>query len=153
MKILKAKSEDADLILPLLKKEFSYVKADSAIFIKRLEEENIFIYKIIEDSKFAGFVDMQILEDGIARINGLAIVYNARGNNLGKELLEFGIQFLKEKGIARVKLLVKEKNETAKKLYTEAGFAFIGLHHENIDESVIEEMELDLTNTLPIGIV
>lgn len=152
MKIVKADKEDVNEILLLLQKEFTYVKADSVIFLKRLENENIFIYKIIENSKFLGFIDMQILENGIARINGVAIIDKARGKRLGKELLEFGIQFLKNKGIERIKLLVKENNETAKKLYKDAGFSFVDLHHENIDGSVIEEMELNLSEEIPKGV-
>ncbi|MFH1239600.1 MAG: GNAT family N-acetyltransferase [Candidatus Diapherotrites archaeon] len=152
MKILKAEKEDVNDIFPLLTKEFSYVKVDYAILLKRLDDENIFIYKITENSKFAGFIDMQILEKGIARINGLAIVDDARGKHLGKTLLEFGIDFLKKRGIESIKLLVKENNETARKLYKDAGFSFIGLHHENIEGAVIEEMELNLSKEKPKGV-
>jgi len=58
--------------------------------------------------------------------------------------LDYAIEFLKEKKIARILLLVKEKNTVAKKIYRESGFDFIGMYHRELDSEVVEEMELDL---------
>lgn len=153
MEIIKAGISDIPNILLLLKKEFPYVDADSKTMAERMEKSHIFIYKLVEKKEFLGFIDMQLLSFNRARINGLAVAEDARGNNFGKKLLEFGIDFLKKKNVKRIRLLVKEENGRAQKLYKEAGFDFVGLYHENLEGSIIEEMELSLVDEKPQGVI
>lgn len=90
-----------------------------------------------------GFIEIESLEEEIARINGLTVKPEFRNKGIAKKLLEFALQLLKKEGVQRVLLLVKQGNEAAKKLYTEAGFYFIGMYHRDLDQAVVEELELD----------
>ncbi len=146
MKIEKALESDLPKIMLIIGKEFPYVERSLEKTINAIKEEKITIFKAVEGNKFIGFIEAQFLEEGIARINGVSVEEDSRGQGIGKTLLQYTIKFLKEKGIERILLLVKQSNEKAKSLYREMGFGFIGLYHRKLDNEIIEEMELDLGN-------
>jgi len=136
--------EDYKEVISLIKKEFPYVSFDEEKIGERIEKRKIFLFKAIEGKKMQGFVEVELFEGELARINGLTVKQKFRNRGIAKKLLDYAIAFLKEKKVERVLLLVKEKNEAAKKLYKEAGFKFIGMYHRELDNAVVEEMELDL---------
>jgi len=146
MTIKKIDEADYSEVIGLIKSEFPYVEFDEKKIRKRIESNKIFLFKAVEGKKILGFVELEILEGNIARINGLTVKPESRNKGVAKELLDYAIKFLKGKKIARILLLVKEKNAAAKKIYKERGFDFIGMYHRELDSEVVEEMELDLRN-------
>ncbi len=144
MTVKKIDKGDYKEVIELIKSEFPYVEFDEGKIRERIESNKIFLFKAVEGKKILGFVELEILEGNIARINGLTVKPESRNKGVAKELLDYAIKFLKEKKIARILLLVKEKNAAAKKIYKEAGFSFIGMYHRELDQAVVEEMELDL---------
>ena len=152
MEIREVEAKDLGKIVPLVRGEFAYVLLNEKKMLEKLENEKIFMFKIVEGNEFAGFIELEILEGEVARINGFALEEEFRGKGFGKELLDYAIEFLKEQGIKIVKLLVKRENETAKKIYREAGFGFIGLYPKKLGGYVIEEYELELEREAPKGV-
>ena len=88
-------------------------------------------------------VSKKSLEPTIARINGLTVRPEERNKGIATALLEHMIGFLQSRGAKRIMLLVKQGNDEAKKLYETKGFRFMGLYQRQIDQSIVEEMELD----------
>ena len=152
MEIRDVERSDLDEITPLVKAEFPYTQIDENKMRGKLENENIFMFAAVDNGSFLGFIEIEILEPETARINGLAVKPESRGDQVGKHLLDYGIDFLRERGIKTVKLLVKEENAGAKALYTQAGFDFVGMHPKKLDESVVEELQLSLETEAPKGV-
>ena len=144
MNVKEIDERDYSEVIRLIKSEFPYVEFDEEKIRERIESNKIFLFKAVEGKKILGFVELEILEGNIARINGLTVKPESRNKGVAKELLDYAIEFLKVKKITRILLLVKEKNAAAKKIYKEAGFSFIGMYHRELDSAVVEEMELDL---------
>jgi ribosomal protein S18 acetylase RimI-like enzyme len=149
MEIKKIENADIEKISSLILREFPYVACTPEKLAGRLKSGSTFIFKAVLQGEIAGFVDAEILEEGIARINGISIVEKFRKQGIGGSLLDFIVDFLKKKGAGRIMLLVKQENEDAKKLYAARGFSFVGLYQRSIDNSVVEEMELDMGGEAP----
>jgi len=144
MEIKRIEERDYPEVISLIKKEFPYISFDEEKIRKRIESNGIFLFKGIEGKTIQGFIEVELLEGNLARINGLTVKEEFRNKGVAKTLLDYAIAFLKEKKVGRVLLLVKEKNEAAKKIYKEAGFEFIGMYHRELDNEEVEEMELDI---------
>ena len=149
MRIEKATPTDLPGINEFIKRDFPYVERNPEKLREKIADGTIEIFKATEGKKVLGFVEVQFLEQGIARINGLSVREDAREKGIGKDLLGFAIDFLKKKNTARILLLVKRSNQKAKAIYAQAGFQFIGLYHRKIDNASVEEMELDLKQETP----
>lgn len=144
MQIREIEKRDYGEIIGLIKAEFPYVEFNEAKIRKRIESRKIFLFKAVEGGKILGFIETELLEGNIARINGLTVKPEHRNKGIARELLHYTVEFLKKKGSERILLLVKESNKAAKKTYQEAGFKFIGMYHRQLDNAVVEEMEFDL---------
>lgn len=145
MEIKKIEENDYKDVIGLIREEFPYISFDIEKIKKRIETGKIFLFKATEKENMLGFIELEIFEEGMARINGLTVKEKFRNNGIAKKLLEHSLDFLKNKGVKRILLLVKQKNDPAKKLYKEAGFSFIGMYHRELDDTVVEEMELDVS--------
>lgn len=143
MEIVKAAEKDAKEILPIILKEFSYAGISGEKMRKKMHSKRFRVFKAVEKGKIVGFLELEKLNPVAARINGISIKPEYRGNGFGKKLLEFAIGFLKKKGIKQAILLVKQSNKEAKKLYAEAGFRFMRVLENEIDNETIEELELN----------
>ena len=141
---MKAVEKDAKEILPMILKEFSYVKISEEKLRLKMQGRNYRVFKAVESKKIIGFLELEKLNGISARINGLSINPEYRGKGFGKQLLEFAVEYLKKKNISQIILLVKQSNLEAKKLYEEAGFQFMELLENKIDNEAIEELELNL---------
>ena len=145
MEIKKIGEKDYKEVLGLIKAEFPYVSFDLEKIRKRIETGKIFLLKAVEKERLLGFIEFEIFEESMARINGLTIKEEHRNKGIAKKLLDYSIEFLKDKGIKRILLLVKQKNKAAKKVYKDAGFSFIGMYRRELDDAVVEEMEMDVS--------
>jgi len=144
VKITAVEESDFSEVMALIKAEFPYVSFDKARIKKRVASGRIFLFKAVEAKKLVGFIELELFES-IARVNGLTVKPSFRKKGVAKKLLDYAVAFLKKKGIERILLLVKQSNKTAKKLYKEFGFRFIGMYHRELDNAVVEEMELDFS--------
>lgn len=143
-RIEEAKPKDYKEILELIGKEFSYFSPSMEELKQRLETKLIVVFTASQGEKLAGFIELEIIDVNEARVNGLTVKEEFRGKEAAKTLLSHAINYLKEQGIERVFLLVKQSNEAAKTLYKQFGFGFIGLYHKQLEGEIVEKMELSL---------
>jgi len=144
MKIIPAEKKDAEEIAALILTEFPYSKISQKSFLERLEKTEIHAFKLVENRKIAGYLELEKISAIEFRINALIVKPEFRKKGFGKMLLDFALDFLKKEKIKRIRLLVKQSNEYAKKIYNEAGFKFMGLFERKIDNETIEELELNI---------
>lgn len=143
MQVKEIEKSDFAEVLGLIREEFPYVSFNEEKIGQRIASGNYFLFKAVDKNELLGFVELQMLEGKVARINGLTVKPEHRKKGVAKKLLDYVLGFLKKKGVGRVLLLVKQGNEAAKRVYSKAGFKFIGLYNRELDNAVVEEMELD----------
>ncbi|WP_195989391.1 GNAT family N-acetyltransferase [Clostridium sp. D53t1_180928_C8] len=84
------------------------------------KEENNYYFMVKNDDSIIGFMNCEIeINEGMFDI-GLCKRY--RGKGLGKKLLETAIQFLNNKNVNNIALIVIEKNKIAYEMYKKRGF-------------------------------
>ena len=84
------------------------------------KEESKYYFMVKNDDNIIGFMNCEIeINEGMFDI-GLCKSY--RGKGLGKKLLETAIQFLNNKNVANIALIVIEKNNIAYEMYKKRGF-------------------------------
>jgi len=108
-----------------------------------LEKPELIIFKKTIGKKIVGFVEFEMKEDA-GFINAVVVQENQRGLGFGKELLEYALKKIIELGANKARLMVKQENMAAKKLYESQGFELIGVREKKIDESIIEIWEKNL---------
>ncbi|MER6570631.1 GNAT family N-acetyltransferase [Streptomyces sp. NPDC001093] len=108
------------------------------------------------DGTWAGSVTVLIEEAGTKDWAGLAVerrqghvvgVYvrpEHRGNGLIKALLDAGVEWARERGSERVRLLVHEDNDRAQSAYRKAGFVPSGVIVPFVRDQVQHEVEFVL---------
>src|SRR3989338_5560254 len=106
MKIEKIEKKDLPEMARLVREEFPNTFITEKMLENKIKKEKSFFFKAVEKSKMLGFVDFEIAEPEIAKINGLVVKEDSRGKEYGKELMKFAIEFLKKKGIKRIILIV-----------------------------------------------
>ncbi|PIU20896.1 MAG: hypothetical protein COT15_05090 [Candidatus Diapherotrites archaeon CG08_land_8_20_14_0_20_34_12] len=132
---------DLRVILPLIQKEFSYTQMTLIKLRMHFKDTKKFIFlKVSEDSELAGFLEIEFLQKGLARINGIAIIEKFRGKGYGKSLLENALQLLTKMGALKVIILVKEDNDKARMLYEKFGFK----KYYNDKIKKVDSLSLDL---------
>ena len=143
MQIKELDERDLPGIIALIKREFPYVEIRIEKIRERIASKRVFVLKAVEKNSLLGFIEAEMPEPTIARINGLTVKPEERNKGIATALLEHMIGFLQSRGAKRIMLLVKQGNDEAKKLYETKGFKFMGLYQRQIDQSIVEEMELD----------
>ena len=142
MPVKKVEAQDLEEISQLIAEEFPYTDLTPEKIAQRLSA-GIEIFKLEED-ELIGFIELEQLSLEVYRINALQVKEEFRGQQYGRELLEFALNYLKAKGAQGIILLVKKDNETAKKLYQKMGFQFLKDHEKLINGKKVEEMQLRL---------
>lgn len=80
------------------------------------KEESKYYFMVKNDDNIIGFMNCEI------EINEGMFDIGFRGKGLGKKLLETAIQFLNNKNVANIALIVIEKNNIAYEMYKKRGF-------------------------------
>ena len=147
MLIKKITQNEFEQVQSLIKKEFPYVGVTDKKLENRLSQENTFIFTGHIKNKLVGFIDVSLFAN-FGMINGFCVNEKNRKLGIGTNLLGFGINFLKESGVQKIKLLVKKDNSTARKMYEQEGFTFLRVHPKKINDSEVEEMILESSDPL-----
>lgn len=143
-KIVPIEPIDVPVLLENIAKEFPYTGFNVEKLHERALQPSVFIFKVTEKKKIAGFIDIEFLNETTGRITAMSVFTKFRGKNFGKKLVEFAIDFFKKQGCDSIVLLVKRENETAKKIYSKAGFKKTRTMEKKIDNSIVEEMSLSI---------
>ena len=125
--IIPAEEKHLHAIISLTRQFFPYTGFTFETIKQRLADNKVFYFVALLEGNIVGFTDIEIQDDGNAKILGLAVVKEMQGKGIGRRLLEYGISFAKEKSCPNVFLLVAEDNVTAQKLYEEYSFAKKGV--------------------------
>ncbi len=149
MEFKPAEKKHTAKILSLIEKEFPNLQFTEQDINNKIDSESYFLFVLLKKEEITGFVEIVLIEDGVSRINALIIDSAHKGQKLGKELLQKTIEFLKEKKMVRIKILVDQNNETAKNLYQSMGFEFVSLYQLDQTGQTVEELELDLDTETP----
>lgn len=92
--------------------------------------DNIYHFFVLEENEsLLGFIILWE-SDKFGQIIDLVVTKEARSKGFGKQLLQFGLDYLKDLGIETVTLEVKATNEVAINLYESAGFM---LDHKKVN--------------------
>ncbi|GEM_PF-1684059 len=136
-------------IIEIIRSEFPGSALDSPFLEKRFLEENVFLMKLCKKNRILGFADVEIFDGETARIAVLVVRKDSRDKGVGKTLLSEVTGFLKERGIERVSVLIRQGNERAKRLYSSQGFRFVALYQAKESGEAVEEMELEFGGEKP----
>ena len=74
------------------------------------------------ESRPAGYVSCHLLQENRGQIGLFGIAPEARGQGLGKKLLEGSLQWFAENGVKNVMVVTQGRNRTAQRLYQRGGF-------------------------------
>ena len=141
--IEQAKKNDIEKITEIIEKDFPYKNFSNETLTDRIQKPEVVILKKTYNKELAGFVDFEVREN-FGLINAVSMKRSYRRKGFGKELLEKALDVLKQNNIFKAKLLVKQENSRAKKLYGSIGFTFIKMHDKKIESSLVEVWEKEL---------
>ena len=128
---IECKYDDYELVLNSIrekaKKTFNSNSKDVLILIAEIEDTPVgyALGRVFEEEKTA--------DNGTGKMGLLDELYvddKARGLGIGKKLMDKVTEWMREKGISRVKLHTYSWNNSAKKLYEKCGFSQYALSYE-----------------------
>lgn len=115
----------------ILEDVFSFEKRRDGLK-KELAEGSLINVIMHKENKPVGFLTYgkskdEDLDDSIIEILRIYILPSCWGQNIGSELLSWGIKELRQKGYSKISLWVIEENKRAIKLYERMGFVHDGI--------------------------
>lgn len=124
MVIRKGTKEDIEAIYAIELESFSVPWSLESI-TKELENEMAYYVVAEEDGQVLGYAGLwDVVGEG--QITNIAVRPSGRRKGIGKRLVEGLMAYGKEKGLEVLILEVRESNEAAIRLYSQAGFKDIG---------------------------
>jgi len=111
----------------------------------RLQSKSIHYFVALENGSTVGFADVEIQQDGNAKLLGLAVLKELQGKGIGKKLLEHAMNFALEKKCPKLFLFVAEDNALARTLYEKRGFASKGVLEKQLDGKTVLLYEKSLS--------
>lgn len=141
--IEQAKEKDIEKLNEIIENDYPYKNFSNETLSDRIRKPGVIILKKTYNKELAGFVDFEVKEN-FGLINAVSVKKSYRRKGFGKELLEKALDVLKQNNIFEAKLLVKQENAQAKKLYESIGFTFIKIHDKKIQNSLVEVWGIEL---------
>ena len=146
MKFLQLERKDVAEFVMLLQKEFSAGEEDLFQTIDRILKQEVAVFKLVKGGKILGFIEIEEIEEGVARLGAIVISPGARNKGFGKALVSKAIEHLRGENINQAILHVRQENTRAKKLYSQLGFTFSTTIQDETG-NLIDEFELDLNGS------
>ncbi|MFH1224290.1 MAG: GNAT family N-acetyltransferase [Candidatus Diapherotrites archaeon] len=144
VQIADATPDDVQELLALIKKEFPYLKTTARRVWDKIDNPYFMVLKMVDSKRgIIGFAEFQALDadNGIARLNAVAIKEKFRGKRHAKRLMGAALKKMRGNGCTKAVLLVRVNNRKAKSLYKGLGFKKMGMYGRLIDGKKIEEWE------------
>ncbi len=120
MSFISLGKDDIELILAVQKDSFND-GWNRNMLQSAFNEGRFYAYGIYLDEKVKGIISYSLSLDS-ADIEGVVVISSERKKGYGKSLLAFALNDIKQKGVDRVFLEVRESNFTAISLYQSLGF-------------------------------
>lgn len=90
---------------------------------------NIFFVK--ENDRILGTVALMKMEEGVFELTKMAVSPDARGKNIGQQLMQFALDYAKKQGWERLIIYSNRKLENAIHIYKKFGFKEIPIEQNN----------------------
>lgn len=90
-----------------------------------LNNDGSHFYVCVEDGRVLGYIGMNVVVDE-GYIFNVAVDENARKRGIGTALINTLVTFAKKNSLAFLTLEVRQSNENAIRLYSDAGFVKVG---------------------------
>jgi ribosomal-protein-alanine N-acetyltransferase len=139
--IERVQEKDLKELKQLILEEFPYTKPKIEGIMQRYKRQNVLLLKAVKDSVLAGFIDFEL--NGLqGLIVGLSVKKEFRRQGIASRLLEGALSALREGHCLEARLIVRQDNVAAIKLYEKAGFRKTRILPKKIDNAVVQEMTL-----------
>jgi len=112
-----------------IERQSQYSSWTEKMFLAEAENKFSFFKIIKNDNKIIGYIIYRIVFDE-AEILNIVVDKNFRGLKVGKYILNFAIENIKEKKCSAIFLEVHQNNIIAQKLYEQTGFKKYGLREK-----------------------
>ena len=133
MEILKLPSRDFDKyeedlrrLLDALSPRKSWLKAGSDQLKAELFKDNSVLFVIDEAGHLIAMGQLVVLGSEDASVENVLVLPSARGMGLGKKIMQYIINYAKQKGIKTLKLTSSKDRVAAHALYKKLGFKIVG---------------------------
>lgn len=139
LKIRLMQKDDIPRVLEIETSVFPHTSWAYNSFLNEISSEISFPYVLLFNNKIVGYIIFHIIYPE-AHITNFAIAKEHQNKGLGKCLLEFAINKIKEKKVKSIFLEVRVSNIRAQYIYKKFGFKFIGIrenYYQNNNESAI----------------
>jgi ribosomal protein S18 acetylase RimI-like enzyme len=85
------------------------------------------VFVALQGNRILGYISTRIdREAGKGRIPNLAVVADARGSGLGRQLIEHALKYFRQEGMAFAVIETMAYNEVGNHLYPSCGFVEVG---------------------------
>jgi ribosomal protein S18 acetylase RimI-like enzyme len=85
------------------------------------------VFVAVQDSRILGYISTRLdHEAGKGRIPNIAVVPDARGTGLGRQLIEHALQYFRQQGMSFAVIETMAYNEVGNHLYPSCGFIEVG---------------------------
>ena len=136
-----AEEEDSNIIADYEKNLFNDSWSEKSV-CEQIKEKRVMVFK--ENGKIYGYCIFMIAADE-GEILRIGVDREMQNNGIGKKLLGFSLNEMKEKGCESFFLEVRASNEKAIKLYEKVGFEKIGIrknyYSDNNEDAILYKKE------------
>lgn len=144
VEIVPTKEQHLYSITAMTRHFFPYTGFTFEAIRERLKSNKVFYFTALSGGHTVGFADVEIQDDGNAKLLGLAVLKELQGQGIGRKLLEKAIDFACGRKCPNLFLFVAEDNAIALKLYGEFGFASRGVLEKQINGKTVLVLEKKL---------
>lgn len=89
------------------------------------------IFFVRENDRILGTVALMKMEEGVFELTKMAVSPDARGKNIGQQLMQFALDYAKKQGWERLIIYSNRKLENAIHIYKKFGFKEIPIEQNN----------------------
>jgi len=136
--------ENVEEIVCFQKEEAFFDGWNKNQFESSFKRGNFYVFGLKEKNKLIAFISVSTAIDS-ADIEDILVCKNFRRQGIGKRLIDFTLETLKEKGIREIFIEVREGNEQAKQLYFKCGFNKVSLrkkYYSDGENAIILKKEI-----------
>ena len=123
-RIRKMRREDWDEYHKLDSEIFPDDMTEREPFMRRLEKEGFFALEV--EDRLAGTLRLNIYGDEGGHLASIGVAKRHQGKGFGKALMQYALDWFRERGVTHVHLYTQDFNTTAQGLYRRFGFEVSG---------------------------
>jgi len=102
----------------------AFIKADA---LKSLAEKGVKLFDVWQGGERAGFFAIEDAGGGVFYIEKLAVLPGKRHNGIGRRMLDFAAQYIKNLSGEKISMAIVNENAVLKRWYEDYGFTEVRL--------------------------